>query len=71
MFIVTHKPEYSIWITETPFNRKSGVWHFYDNEEDYLSDLSIYKLLYGSKFLIPLKRIEKMYKERGESDATE
>ena len=41
MFIITNKKELSIWTTETPFNKKSGIWHFYDNEDDYnFDDLS-------------------------------
>lgn len=68
MFIITHKPELSIWITETPFQKKSGTWHFYDNEEEYFIDLNNFKAKYGSKFLFTLKKIKEMYKDRDRND---
>lgn len=71
MFIVTHKPELSIWVTETPFNKKSGTWYFYDSIDEYEDDLALFKEKYSSKFLFTLKRIEQLYKQRGGSDENE
>lgn len=68
MFIITHKPELSIWITETPFKKTSGVWHFYDDEISYQEDLEHFKSKYTSKFLMTLKKLEQLYKQRGEDD---
>lgn len=68
MFIITHKPELSIWLTETPFKKTSGTWCFYDTPEEYDEDLYHFKKKYGSKFIMTLKRVQQLYKERGMSD---
>lgn len=68
MFIVEDKKEKAIWITEDPMNKKSGNWHFYDNDEDYAIDLQHFGLKYGKTFLTTINRIKKIYKERGESN---
>lgn len=65
MFIITDKKEKAIWITDTPFNKKSGVWHFYDEDWEYEFDLENFKDKYGSKFMMTIKKVQKMYKERG------
>lgn len=68
MYIITNKPEFSIWVTTTPFNKKSGVWYFMNDEFEYNDTLQELIEQYGSKFMWTLKKVEKMYKERGLSD---
>ena len=62
MFIVTHKPELAIWITDNPLDKKSGVWNFYDNVDEYNIDLDFFKNKYGSKLMMTLKSLEKNVK---------
>lgn len=71
MFIITHKKELSIWLTETPFNKKSGIWHFYNSLEEYEDDLAYFIDKYSKKFLFTLDKIQKMYKDRGETNTDE
>lgn len=71
MFIITHKKELSIWITETPFNKKSGIWHFYNSLEGYEDDLAYFIDKYSKKFLFTLDKIMKMHKDRGETNTDE
>lgn len=68
MFIITDVKELALWITDSPFNKRSGIWHFYNSREDYDWDLSYYKDMYGSKFMFTLKRIQELYKQRGYRD---
>lgn len=65
MFIIEDKKNKAIWITDSPMNKKSGIWHFYDNDSDYISDLSHFKEKYGTTFLSNIDRIKRIYKERG------
>lgn len=71
MFIITHKKELSIWTTETPFQKKSGIWHFYDSIEEYEDDLAYFIDKYSNKFMFTLDKIMKLYKDRGETDTDE
>ena len=71
MFIITNKKELAIWTTETPFNKKSGIWHFYDNEDDYNFDLEYFTDKYGKKFLLTLSKVMNLYKKRGGDDQDE
>lgn len=68
MFIITHVKELAIWITDKPFDKHSGYWHFYDNKEEYEFDLEHFKDRYGSKFLLTLSKVEKMYKRGADEE---
>lgn len=68
MFIVTNKKEKAIWLTEDPFDKRSGVWHFYDNDEDYQYDLDLFKSKYSSKFLMTLAKLTKIVKGENPND---
>ena len=65
MFIIAEVKELSIWLTETPFQKKSGVWYTYDTREEYEDDLAHFKDKYGTMFLMTLKRVKELYKQRG------
>ena len=69
--IVTDKRNLAIWITDTPFKKKSGVWSFYDTKEEYEWDLDAFKQKYGSKLVVSLEKIKKLYKEKGEPEDDE
>lgn len=64
MYIVTHLPELSIWVTDNPFDKRSGTWMFYDEREYYEDELFSLKKKYGTKRLYTLKKIEQLYKNR-------
>lgn len=69
MFIITNKKELAIWLTEKPFDKKSGVWHFYQDEFEYNYDLELFIEKYSKHFMFTLSKIKKLYKDRGETDA--
>lgn len=71
MFVVTNKPELAIWITPNPYNKKSGEWHFYNNEEEYKIDLGHFTHKYKSKSLITLKKVVEMYNSRSGGEDVE
>lgn len=66
MFIITNVKELAIWLTETPFDKRSGVWNFYNTREDYDFDLKNFTNKYSSKFQFTLKRITDLYQKRSE-----
>lgn len=63
MFIITHAKENSIWTTETPFQKSSGIWHFYDSKEEYEIALEQFKDKYSSKFLMTLNKIQQLKRD--------
>lgn len=66
MFIITHVKELSIWTTETPFDKRSGIWSFYDTREEYDFALEDFKKTYGTKFMMPLSRVMKLFGSRNQ-----
>ena len=71
MFIITSVKDLAIWLTEKPFDKHSGVWHMYDTREEYEDDLYTFQKNYGTKLQLTLKRVQEMYKHRGESQEEE
>lgn len=63
--VITDKKELAIWLTDTPFNKKSGVWTFYDSLEDYEFDLGELIHKYRKKNVLTLSKVQKLYKDRG------
>lgn len=68
MYIIYSKLENAIWTTDDPYDKKSGLWHFYDNEDDFEYEFDRLTKKYKGAHIYTLRYWERTVKARGDKD---
>lgn len=68
MYIIYSKLEQAIWVTETPLDKKSGVWHFYDSDEEFEDEFNRLVDKYKGCKVYTLRYWERTHKARSVED---
>lgn len=69
MYIIHSRLEYSIWVTDDPYNPKSGLWYFCDDEDGYEYEFDRLTKKYKGAQIYTLRYWERTAKaRRGDKD---